>query len=145
MESTPQRTRRTAGPWGKFLGIQVTTSTTQSEGAPEGDGQGQTEAEICISVNPPETSTEVLRSHHSTRNPQPRVRYQEYMESQQANMMVNEVAVYLPDLECQQAMANGNPDVMHWHEAMHQPDKHEFVRAAEDETQAHTDNGLWEI
>ena len=60
-------------------------------------------------------------------------------------MMVNEVEVYLPDLECQQATANGNPDVMRWHEAMRQPDKHEFVKAADDEIQAHIDNGLWEI
>ena len=60
-------------------------------------------------------------------------------------MVVNEAAVYLPDKECHLTIIKRNPDMMHWHMAMRQPDHHEFMKAAEDEVQAHTENGLWEV
>ena len=53
-----------------------------------------------------------LRTHPSAWNPQPTVRYKEYVESLQVNMVVNEAAVYLPNLKSQLTSVNGNPDVM---------------------------------
>ena len=34
---------------------------------------------------------------------------------------------------------------MHWHEAMGQPSHSEFMMVAEEEMQAHPENGLWEV
>ena len=36
--------------------------------------------------------------------------------------------------------AKTNPNVMQWHEAMKQPDEQEFLKVAEVEVNAHTEN-----
>ena len=46
---------------------------SESEGAPEGEGQGQTKADIGIPINPPKSSMGGLRSCCSAQNQQPTV------------------------------------------------------------------------
>jgi hypothetical protein len=41
--------------------------------------------------------------------------------------------------------ASADPDTMYLHEAMKQPDKAQFLKAMQEEVQAHTDNQLWEL
>jgi hypothetical protein len=36
--------------------------------------------------------------------------------------------------------ATSDPDIMYWHQAMQQPDKHKFIKAAEREVKSHVDN-----
>jgi hypothetical protein len=36
--------------------------------------------------------------------------------------------------------ATSDPDTMYWHQAMQQPDKQEFIKAAEKEVKSHVDN-----
>jgi hypothetical protein len=36
--------------------------------------------------------------------------------------------------------ATSDPDTMYWHQAMQQPDKKEFIKAAEKEVKSHNDN-----
>jgi Reverse transcriptase (RNA-dependent DNA polymerase) len=41
--------------------------------------------------------------------------------------------------------SSADPDVMHLHEAMKQPDKKEFINAMKQEIQAHTDSNNWKL
>ena len=41
--------------------------------------------------------------------------------------------------------ASADPDTMYMHEAMRQPDRLEFIKAAWEEIKAHTLNGLWKV
>jgi Reverse transcriptase (RNA-dependent DNA polymerase) len=38
-----------------------------------------------------------------------------------------------------------DPDTMHYHQAMKQPDRAQFIKAMKEEVQAHIDNGHWEL
>ena len=67
----------------------------------EGASEGQIEVNIQIPLHQPEDSMGRKGTCCSAWNPQPTVRYQEYKELLQANMVVNEAVVYLCDLECQ--------------------------------------------
>jgi hypothetical protein len=41
--------------------------------------------------------------------------------------------------------ASSDPDVMYYHEILHEPDKPEFIKAMKDEIQGHNDNNNWEV
>ena len=82
----------------------------------------------------------------SQREPRPTTRYQEYMAELGDDLNpLGELAIALPGIVSMTAQAQKNPDVMYWHEAMQQPDRHEFIKAAQKEVRDHTENGLWEI
>ena len=82
----------------------------------------------------------------SQRQPKPTMRYQDCMDSLGDDLdPLGELAVTLPGLISMTAQAQANPDVMYWHEAMRQPDRLEFIKAAQKEVQDHTANGLWEV
>ena len=38
-----------------------------------------------------------------------------------------------------------DPDTMYWDQAMREPDRDKFLKAAQAEVDSHTKNGLWEI
>ena len=122
---------------------QVTPHAT--EGGLEGVYQETNVPEVGVPVDPPEITMGTPGTHCSTCNPQPTVQYQEYVESLQANMLINQAAGYLPDLECHLTMKKGNPEMMRWHTAMQETDQLEFIKMTEAEVKAHTENGLWEI
>ncbi|KAL7575493.1 hypothetical protein ACA910_020079 [Epithemia clementina (nom. ined.)] len=126
-------------PRGATLEIPPIPEGASNEGADPAN-EGEPEEPQGSNDNPTEVAPQLRRSR---REPRPTMRYHEYVELLVEEMAINEMAVYLPDATLQQASAD--PDIMYWHEAMKEPDKYKFIKAAQQEVLDHTINGLWEV
>ena len=91
-------------------------------------------------------------ARRSTRTRRPTPRYQQYLQAQATEFVPYE-ALYTAQLDRIAEMdpihafasSNSDPDAMYWHQAMREPDRDEFLKAAQAEVDSHTKNGLWEV
>jgi len=113
----------------------------QQEGAPQQDNVAQ----------PADAPAETLGTRRSPRTPKPTDRYLQYKEQQLTTFVAYEAISYLetdPSGEVHPFIAlktQSDPDTMYWHQAMKEPDRPEFLKAAQKEVGDHTQNGLWEL
>ena len=133
--------------------VQEGAASTQS--APTDDTEttaaaasGESQTTDATSPEPPAGANDIRRS---PRAPKPTERYLSYMEQVSPTFVAYEATQYLaldPSGHSHPLILHktvSDPDTMYWHEAMQQPDREEFRKAALKEVEDHTKNQLWEL
>ena len=128
-------------------------STTTTTREVQTQNETHEEQETNLEEEPAPTMHDNEGARRSSRTPRPTQRYQDYMMTlQEDNDVIGEVAITAmpttttPSITVKTAQANSNkPDVMYWHQAMREPDREQFIIAAQKEVNDHTANGLWEV
>jgi hypothetical protein len=114
------------------------------------DGDSPIEQGVEPTAEPQQEAPTLRRS---TRKRVATEKYLQYLEQRNPNFVAYETIAYQSaDIDPQDDIhplevfaASADPDTMYLHEAMKQPDKAQFLKAMQEEVQAHTDNQLWEL
>jgi hypothetical protein len=120
------------------------------DGASEG---GKQDSQIQNSHPPIVTQQDGSPLRRSARQRVVTEKYLQYLEQKNPSFVAYETIAYQSaDIDPQDDLhplevfaASADPDTMYLHEAMKQPDKAQFLKAMQEEVQAHTENKLWEL